>query len=234
MSLFRSATIACPSCAAPLPIEVADSVSADRRPDLRDAILEGSFQRVVCPSCKAQARLSPSLAYLDAARRLWVLTLPATDRPYWESFEQGAIAIFNDSFNGKVPQRIVELGRTLTVRVAFGWAGLREKLLCQQLGIADADFELLKLLLMRTIASGGLTDSSSLRLLGTNADGVLLIRWVDDAHEAVGEEFQVPRSLLDELAADGAAWKDVRSEITSGPFVDVARMLVEPQLPVAA
>ena len=233
MSLFHRETVACPGCAAPLEIEFADSVSADRRPDLRDAILDESFQSVVCESCGAKARLSPSLTYLDATRRQWILTLPATDRPYWESFEQGAIDIFNDSFGADAPERIVELGRSLAVRVAFGWAGLREKLLCEQLGVADADLEMLKLLLMRSIAAGGLTNSTSLRLLGVDEDGTLRIGWVDDEAEAVREEFHAPRSLLDELEVDRAAWDQVRGEITSGPFVDVAKMLVEPELPVA-
>jgi CpXC protein len=233
MSLFHSETVSCPSCGAALRIEFADSVSADRRPDLRQEILDDSFQSVTCEACGTRARLSPSLTYLDAARRQWMLTLPATNRPYWDSFERGALAIFADSFGADSPVRIQELGQALATRVVFGWSGLREKLLCQQLGVSDADLELLKLLLMRTVASGGVADTTSLRLLGEGEDGTLRIGWVDDETEAVRKELHAPRTLLDEIKADGPAWDGVRAEITSGPFVDVTKLLVEPELPLA-
>jgi len=115
----------------------------------------------------------------------------------------------------------------------FGWSGLREKLLCQQVGVSDADLELLKLLLMRTVASGGVADTTLLRLLGEGEDGTLRIGWVYDETEAVREVLHAPRTLLDEIRADGSAWDGVRAEITSGPFVDVTRLLVEPELPLA-
>jgi hypothetical protein len=233
MSLFHFESATCPSCAAGLEMEVADSVSADRRPDLREAILDGTFQSVACEACGTRVHISPKLTYLDVARRQWVLTLAAEDRPLWDSFERGALEIFNDSFGPDAPGLIHEMGEKLVIRVTFGWRGLREKLLCEQLGVNDVDLELLKLLLIRTIAAVGVGDTTALRLLGENESGELSIGWVDDAGEAIVEVFDVPRTLLDEIRRDGAAWDSVRAELLSGPFVDVTKMLVEPELAVA-
>ncbi len=233
MSLLRWVSVVCASCSAEQDLEFAESVNVDRRPDLREAVLDGSFQAITCGNCGTAARLPPTLTYLDAGRKQWFLTLPTSDRAYWDSFEVGALDIFNDSFGASAPGKIRELGRALSVRVVFGWSGLREKLLCDRLGIADVELELLKLLLLRTIAAGGLTDSSALRLIGEGKEAMLPIAWIDDASEEVGDVFQVPRDLLDEIKADGAAWDVVRAEIASGPFVDVTKMLVETELPVA-
>ena len=41
MSLFESAKSPCPKCGTPHAFEVVASVNADRRPDLRAAILDG-------------------------------------------------------------------------------------------------------------------------------------------------------------------------------------------------
>ena len=45
MSIFESTELACPACGAINAFEAVNSVNADRRADLRRAILDGSFQR---------------------------------------------------------------------------------------------------------------------------------------------------------------------------------------------
>jgi CpXC protein len=48
MSKFETQTLTCPSCGEAVDFEAVASVNADRRPDLREAILDFSFQRQVC------------------------------------------------------------------------------------------------------------------------------------------------------------------------------------------
>ena len=43
MSLFKETVIDCPSCARELSFETVHSLNADRRPDLRAEILNGSW-----------------------------------------------------------------------------------------------------------------------------------------------------------------------------------------------
>ena len=65
MSIFKAMQLTCPVCRKAFDYEAVHSVNADRRPDLRAAILDGSFQQVDCPSCRARFRLDPSFNYLD-------------------------------------------------------------------------------------------------------------------------------------------------------------------------
>ena len=231
MSLFHTATIACPACAAPAQHPIANSVAATRRPDLRQEILDNSFQVLTCPSCHATFRLAPVLTYMDTERGTWILTRPCADRPLWDTFEAGALDIFNDSFGTDAPPAARSLGERLRVRVTFGWSGLREKLLCEEYGINDATLELLKLSLIRTGEAARLSDDAALRLVGRKDDGTLLLAWLKDETEGGDEVIEVPAALLEGIGRN-KAWEAALGELTNGPFVDVGKLLVEPELAV--
>ena len=53
------------------------SVNADRRPDLRQDILEDRFQDAACAACNKSFRLQPQFNYLDAGRGQWIAAMPA-------------------------------------------------------------------------------------------------------------------------------------------------------------
>jgi hypothetical protein len=233
MSLLHTETLPCPFCGAEAEREIANSVAAVRRPDLRAAILDGSFQKIVCDSCGKTFRINPTLTYMDTQRGTWILTLPCNQRPLWDSFESGALSIFNDSFGTSAPPAARGLGSRLRARVTFGWSGLREKLLCEEFGIDDTTLELLKLLLLRTIEAGNLAQNAALRLIARNQAGDLVLAWLTDATEGGTEIIEVPASLLADIAGD-KAWDAARAELTNGPFVDAGKLLVPPELPIPA
>ena len=64
MSIFRTMTVNCPHCGTAGGFNAVMSVNADRRPDLRTAILDGSFQRQPCPQCGKDFRLDPEMTYV--------------------------------------------------------------------------------------------------------------------------------------------------------------------------
>ena len=70
MSIFDSVPLTCPVCKTAFDYEAVHSVNADRRADLRRAIVDGSFQQVDCPSCHTKFRLDPSFNYLDVGKGL--------------------------------------------------------------------------------------------------------------------------------------------------------------------
>ena len=117
--------------------------------------------------------------------------------------------------------------------MTFGWSGLREKLLCEEFGIDDTTLELLKLLLLRTIEAGNLTENAALRLIARNEAGDLVMAWLSDATEGGTEIIEVPASLLADIAGD-KAWDAARAELSNGPFVDAGKLLVSPELPIPA
>ena len=65
MSVFHTETVNCPACATPVEFKLVFSVNADRRPDLREAIVAGTFQRQPCPSCGAEFRVDPEFTYME-------------------------------------------------------------------------------------------------------------------------------------------------------------------------
>ena len=87
MSVFETTAIACPSCGAGVEVELVHSVNAVRRPDLRAAILDRSFQSVACAECGTTFRVEPMFTYLDVKRKQFVAALPASELPDWKAAE---------------------------------------------------------------------------------------------------------------------------------------------------
>ena len=226
MSIFRPLALSCPACGASFPFDVVDSVNADRRPDLRQAILDGTFQRQDCPKCGKAFRVEPEMTYLDVGRKQWVLLQPAGSLPEWAELERHANSLFATAYGDKASPAAREIGRGLQVRVTFGWLALREKLYVADQGLDDVALELLKMALIRSLGDPPLDDDIELRLFEVDGDD-LLLAWFRAAEESPVETARVPRARYDQIAA-GEEWKALRDELTAGPFVDVHRLLVEP------
>src|SRR5437879_9048961 len=76
MSMFQTMTVNCPECGTAVDFKAVISVNADRRSDLRAAIIDGSFQRQPCPKCGKDFRLDPELTYVDVGRGQWIAVFP--------------------------------------------------------------------------------------------------------------------------------------------------------------
>ncbi len=226
MSVFKTANVTCPSCEKSLPFKVVESVNADRRPDLRDAIVEGSFQREACPHCGEGFRLEPEMNYLDAGRRQWVAAFPLASLGEWNKAEEQAREAFAKAFGDKAPEAARDLGRDLEVRVTFGWSALREKLVVRDNNLDDVTLELLKVSLIRGMDNPPLSDDTELRLVEVEGTE-LVIAWIRAADESVVEMLRVPRRLYFEIDSDLADWLPLRESISAGPFVDAQRLMVE-------
>lgn len=225
MSILQSQNIPCPACGTETQFGVVFSVNADRRPDLREAILDGSFQRVNCEACGEPFRMEPEFVYLDLARKQWLLVRPVSQLADWDALEDAAHGLFFAAFGGGAPQSAQRLGNDLQVRVTFGWAGLREKLLCAERGLDDVTLELTKLAIMRGAEDIPMTDNVELRFGGIDGDQ-LRFAWIKPTTEQAIEALLAPRSLYDEIAADAAGWAVPRETLSAGPFVDIHRLLV--------
>lgn len=226
MSLFVTQDLPCPSCGKPVEFAVNFSVNADRRPDFRAAIIDGSFQSEECSHCGKEFRLEPEMTYLDIGRGQWILVRPASKRQEWPELEADAQATFDLAYGDAAPAPARAIGASLAPRVTFGWAALREKLLCRQEGLDDATLEMLKLLLMRTMPETPLTAETELRFGGMR-DGALNFAWIRFDDESVVETLSVPRGLYEDIAAAPQDWAALREQLTAGTYVDVTRLLVE-------
>jgi len=116
------------------------------------------------------------------------------------------------------------IGRKLTPRAVFGWAGLSEKLVAAEAGIDDYNLEMAKMAVIRT--SDELPGNAELRLLGAEPDK-LVMGWIRTGTEDLLEVVNVPRAVLSDIKPDSEAWKSVRADLMSGPFVDYRRFSIE-------
>jgi len=227
MSILENQTVYCPSCGKPMAFAAAHSVLADRRPDLRAAILADTFQTERCPHCEARFRRQPTLNYLDIGRGQWILAKPAAEVADWPSLEAQAQGIFELGYGSLAPVPAQEIGRGLAVRVVFGWPAFREKLLAVDAGLDDVALECLKLRLLRTLDGPALADTVEMRLREAD-DEMLTFAWLDADVEEVLEILRVPRALYDDMRASSDGYDGVRKALAQGPFVDMNRILVDP------
>ena len=226
MSRFETVRLACPACATPVAFRAVHSVNAVRAPELRDAILDRTFQRATCPGCKLDFRYAPDFTYLDSARRQWIAAHPLDQLRHWSDAETRAGALFDSAFSASTAEPLRELGRKLVPRVTFGWAALREKLLVAELRLDDVVVELCKAAALRASAEMPLSAETELRLVGADAD-TLHLAWLRAADEITGDVLHVSRKLYAEIAADvDGEWQTLREELTQGLFVDIGRLLI--------
>jgi hypothetical protein len=227
MSLFRPVNLICPSCGALIVMEAVGSVNADRRPDLRIAILEDRFQDTTCGSCAKSFRLPPEFTYLDVGRGQWIASMPAARMPSYLEVEDQISAAFTQSYGATAPAAARELGAGLTVRLTFGWPAIREKLLLAGAGLEDVVVEIIKLDLIRRLPETPLSPGTELRLVQATED-LLALAWIDTATEKGQGEIVLPRAAYPEMLADIDAWGDVRAQLVNGPFVDIQKLYMGP------
>jgi len=223
MSLFRTVSLTCPSCGAMSEIEAVESVNADRRPDLRDEIIEGTFQVFPCGKCGEPVRLEPQFNYLEVGANLWIAAYPGRMMPDYLDVEDSVSDVFDNSYGVHAMPAAQAIGSDLNVRLTFGWPAIREKLVLSREGISDAEIEQLKLEILRRVPDAPLAPGVELRFAGIE-DAMLHFAWIETESETVLQEFAVQRSLLEELSDNAAAWGPVRTQLENGPFVDMQKL----------
>lgn len=227
MSLFQTVTLACPSCATPVEFELVASVNADRRPDLREAILDGSFQRETCPSCGTRFRAEPQFAYLELGRHLYIAVWPLDRRVDWHACVASSQAAFDLAYGEQAGVAARELAQGVALRTVFGWPALREKLLASQAGIDDTTLELAKLAVLRRLGRAPLPGRLELRLVAPPG-ATLRLAWVDARSGRAEQAVDADAGLIAQIEADAPAWQALRDEFGSSPLVDFQRDLLGP------
>jgi hypothetical protein len=225
MSMFQTMTVNCPACGTAVEFKTVLSVNADRRPDLRAAIIDGSFQRQSCPKCGNDFRLDPELTYVDARRGQWIAAYPVAKVGQWKELEEQARTSFAKAYGPGAPAAARDLGKGMRPRLTFAWGGLREKIVAVDHQLDDVTLELVKLAIVRTTNSSPLSNETELRFGGVE-DGKLTMAWIRAQTEELVEILTVPRKLYDDVIANEEGWRSLREELSAGLFVDMNRLLV--------
>ena len=224
MSLIRTQTIPCPNCGTANQVEVFYSINADRRSDLRAAVVDRTLQQVSCTNCAAVFRVDPDLNYLDLARGQWIAVHPLSSQPHWQIVLPTDLETFDEAYGTQAAAGAQEIGQELAVRVTFGWAGFREKLIAAEAGLDDQELELLKMAILREEENPLLARNAELRLVDV-ADGQLVMCWLDAQADTVKETLLVPMRAYETIAADSIGWAALRAEIRANAYVDMNRLL---------
>lgn len=225
MSIFRTVDLACPACDSPVSFDLVYSVSADRRPDLRAAILDGSFQRESCPACAKPFRVDPEFSYMDIARGQYIGVWPVSSRSEWRACAGKTQEVYEQTLGARATPEAQELGRRLEPRVVFGWPALVEKILAKQAGIDDRTLEVAKVAVMRSSEEVPLPGAEEFRLVGEK-DGDFVLAWVSQGGDQQTGTVKVPRKLIADIEAAPDTWKALRDAIAEGLVVDFQRELL--------
>jgi hypothetical protein len=224
MSIFHDATMTCSKCGQETVIERSSSVNADVRPDLRAAILDGSFQATDCPKCGERLRLPPHLTFVNFQHDTWIAVEPADQIEDWDAIEDKILPVYDRSFGSGAPKLVRDMTAQVRPRLVFGWPALREKLIAKDLGLDDVTLELLKMAVMRNVNKPPISDETELRLAGGDEKALKLI-WYHQVSEQEMAVLDVPRSAYDDVVEDADAWAPVREKLEGVFLVDLRRFI---------
>jgi CpXC protein len=224
MSVFNQAQAVCGKCGTENGVSLAASVNADRRPDLRQAILDGTFQSTKCGNCGTQLRLPAHMTYLDIGRGQWTLVDSFESLPNWRAAEDEAKLAYDLAFGPDSPEESREIGEGLKPRLVFGWPALREKIVCGDLGLDDTFLELLKMSIIANVAQPPVADETELRLTG-GGDEKLQFAWIVSNSEQTIATLEVPRGAYDDIVDDADDWAAARADLDGHMFVDIKRLV---------
>lgn len=215
MSSFGPATIRC-RCEHAYQVDVADGLHISLRPDIRQAILDGTFHRFECPRCGAATIIEDLLAYTDFPRKHWFTVVPRAGVLHMQQWLDIAHASFRATMIERAAPMVASWAPHLTRRLIFGLASLREKLLVFDAGLDDRIVELVKLQLIRDLA------------LPARADGYFHLVAIDHAtlrfehaHPQGGVfELPMPRALYDRIQWQGDQVRATCPALFDGIAVD--------------
>lgn len=141
MGIVRSQYLTCNTCGTSFAADLADSVNATRFPATREQILAGTLHRARCPHCGTEVTVEKAFNYVDLARRTVIAVYPRHERHTWRD-AAGRL----ERARAQVPAELLD--GDAYVRVVFGLAELREKLVAQDAQLDDRDVEVLKALVV--------------------------------------------------------------------------------------
>ena len=225
MSLFMTMNVTCPHCDETTTMEAVGSLNADRRADLRQQVLDGTFQQIACPKCQEIFRLAPEFSYLHVGKNQWIAAMPSTSMVDFREEESEASHSFSVAYGAEAPAASQLVGDSLKPRITFGWPALREKIFLADMDLEDDIVEIAKMELLRRLPQAPLNTEIELRLVGVD-DALLTFLWINMNTEQVIEEIQVARSIYDQIAADPTPWVDLQKALNAGLFLDMKRLFM--------
>lgn len=143
MSTWAPRPVDCPACGESYEVPLLKGMHITRLPEVRQAIVDGTFQVFSCPACDHPVGLERPTVYTDfRAKQYIAMELGGTD-------DLGACQalhqkVFDECFLFG-PDIAADLAQGMTCRLVFGIRALREKVLAWDAGLDDRAVEGVKL-----------------------------------------------------------------------------------------
>lgn len=234
MSTILNVPIICPRCRNEFVAPIADSVGANRAPHLLDAVFEGTFHRFACSKCGSFVQVEKEILFTDFVRGHWIGVFPPADEARFEECSEMVTATFDEALLERAPPLVATWAPRFKVRVVFGVADLREKLIAWHNDLDDRALEILKIDLLadrpELIARGVF----ALRLDGVIAeDGSLALvsRSLPDGTSCPPCGFLVPRETYDAIEKMLPELEANHPDMFVGPYVSALRCLARGTVP---
>ncbi len=231
MSVFQPRALRCPHCGHTNTETVALSLHGPRVSEVVAAIRAGTFQSFECGSCGGAYRGDGPLIFVDFEEKHWIGVFPRDQERSWALLEQQPLDSFRRALIDHAPPVVRSMSDGFRIRTVFGLDALAEKLTLLDTGIDDRVVEMVKLAVVLTRGAMlhpgrrphflSFDDESGLQLLVPMSG--------DD-----GVEARVATVATDQVAAwsADARWHPVIDELSSGPYVDVGRLLLDGRVPL--
>lgn len=219
MSTLTPVESRCKTCREPVHGEVVQVANFDRRNDLRQQVLDGSFNRRVCAACGHQVVVKRTVATFDFGRQSWIYCYPSWAEKHWKDLAKATDAAFRRNMVLSAPPSLRGWSTAMHVRVVFGYDALREQMLLQDYGLDPLAVEYAKVALLAGDVKRAM---HRLLLWRVESDGALT--WLaTSATEAITRT--TSPSILDaERPAELPA-----SDLQSDAFVSYRRWVVSPR-----
>lgn len=224
MSVFLPQVVRCGACGESSERAIAVSVNGGRAPNLRAEILAGTFQRFECPSCGEPTPVDPRFTYVDFGAGQFIGVYPARAGVEWKRLEAETLALYDRNLGAHAPPAARAVAPELDVRVVFGLAALREKLVVFEAGLDDVAVELVKLDLVRCQPGLVFHPGADIRLVAVEEPWLRFHASVkhrpdEDARLA---NVRAPHAALDGVPMDS----DAARMIAGAAFRDLGRLLL--------
>jgi hypothetical protein len=225
--------VRCPTCKEEFVAKLVGTLHATRRPEVRDAVLDGSFGRVACTRCGTDVRTEPVLLYTDFPRRQYYAHLPHVGFAWRDDLEAKIREGFRINFEVSAAPMVKEWAPEFRVRVVFGPERLRDKLVCDDLGLDDRLVELGKIGLLRDAGPSSFAWDVGLYLRGQTAGGFVfqLVTSPDPGTEIV-REFLVGNDWYANVKAREEGLREQLPEFFSTAIVDYRMLFAPPSIPL--
>lgn len=141
MSLNTQDKIRCPKCGALNDVTLWQSLTVSDSPDLKEELLKGKLNMLICKDCDAKALVPTPLLYRDEEKKLLFSFLPC------ESDEEGRKQFESVKENSRTSGELEGLSG-YNLRFIYDYNTLLEKILIFDAGLNDKTIEVIKLMVL--------------------------------------------------------------------------------------